>query len=84
MTIIVGMLFLCRSFLTGTNDFEKVERASATFSGLGDSIFPTALRTFNALSFGEHGSRVEKSWNLQSTRQWQDSVYTFSKIYLLN
>ena len=42
-------------------DFEKIERTSATISGVGDPVFPTALRTFILLSFGVHGSRVEKS-----------------------
>ena len=41
-------------FFTGTSDFEKIERTSATnFSG--DPIFPTALRTFKLLSFGGGG-----------------------------
>ena len=65
MTIIVGTRILWRSYLTGTSDFEKFERTSATISGVGDPVFPIALRTFKLLSFGVHGSGVEKSWNLQ-------------------
>ena len=55
VTIIVGTRVLWRSFLTETSDFEKIERTSATISGVG------ALRTFKLLSFGLHLSGVEKS-----------------------
>ena len=74
MTIKVGTRDLWRSFMTGTSDFEKIERTLATISGVGDPVFPTALRTFKLLSFGVHGSGVEKSLNLQFAVQWQDSV----------
>ena len=84
MTIIIGMRVLLWSFLTGTGDFENIEGTSATISGVGDSVFPKALRTFKLLSFGVHGSRIEKRWNLQFAVQRKDSVYTFIKIYLVN
>ena len=50
VTIIVGtrVLHVWRSFLTETSDFEKIERTSATISGVG------ALRTFRLLSFRLH------------------------------
>ena len=73
------MAVLWRSFLTGTSDFEKIERTSATISGVGDPIFPTALRTFKLLSSGVHDSGVEKSWNLQFVAHYQDTMKTFIK-----
>ena len=75
---------LRRLFLTGTSDFGKIERISATIAGVGDPVFPTALRIFKLLSFGLHVSVVEKSWKLQFAEQWQDSVYTFIRICLVN
>ena len=74
MTIIVETCVVWRSFLTDTSVFEKIERTSATISGVGDPVFPTSLRTFKLLSFGVHGSGVEKGWNLQFAVQWQDSM----------
>ena len=63
-----------RIVLTGTSDFGKIERISATIAGVGDPLFPTALRIFKLLSFGLHGSGVEKSWKLQFAERLQDSV----------
>ena len=60
---------LWRLFLTGTSDFGKIKRLSATIAGVGDPVFPTALRLFKLLSFGLHGSGVEKSWKLQFAEQ---------------
>ena len=51
---------------------------------MGVPVFPTALRLFKLLSFGLHGSGVEKSWRLQFAEQWQYSVYTFIRICLVN
>ena len=66
--------------------FGKIERihVSATIAGVGDPVFPTALRILKRLSFKLHGSGVEKSWKLQFVEQWQDSVYTFIRICLVN
>ena len=38
----MGKRVLDRSFLTGTSDFGKVERTSATLSGVGDPVIPAA------------------------------------------
>ena len=81
VTIIVVTHVLWWLFLTGTCDFVKIERISATISGVGDTA--TALRRFKLLSFGVHGSGVEKIWNLQFAEKWQDSESTFIRIYLV-
>ena len=57
MNIKVGKSILDRSFLTGKSEFGKVERTSATISGVED---PRALTRSN-LSFEVQGSRKEKS-----------------------
>ena len=46
VAIIVGMRVLLWPFMTSTGDFEKIEGTSATISGVGDSVFSTALITF--------------------------------------
>ena len=47
--ITVGKRVLDLSFLTGTCDFGKVERTSATISGVGDPVISTAdLSTFKS------------------------------------
>ena len=38
----MGKRVLDRSFLTVTSDFGKVERISATISGVGDPVIPAA------------------------------------------
>ena len=80
VTIITVTHDLWRSFMTGTSDFEKIERKLSKISGVGDPVFPTALRTFKLLSFWVHGSGVEKSLNLQFAVQWQDTIQIFIKI----
>ena len=52
---------LDRSFLTGTSDFGKVERTSATIFGLGDTVIPAADLACSNLSFEVQGSSKEKS-----------------------
>ena len=42
----------------------KIERISATITGVGDPVFTTALRTFKLLSFGVHGSGVELEFSV--------------------
>ena len=52
---------LDRSFLTDTSNFGKVERTSATISGVGDPVIPAAdLSTFKSQLRGT-GSIKEKS-----------------------
>ena len=49
---------LDRSFLTGTSDFGKVERTSATLSGVGDPVIPAA--DLNMFKFQLRGTRLQK------------------------
>ena len=59
--ITVGKRVLDRSFLSGTSDFGKVERTSATISGVGYPLIPAAdLSTFKC-QLRVQGSRKEKS-----------------------
>ena len=61
MNIIVGKRFLDRSFLTGTTDFGKVKRTSATISGVGDHLIPrTELSTFKSQLRGTRLQKREK------------------------
>ena len=61
--ITVGKRALDRSFLTGTSDFGMVERASATISGVGDPVIPTAdLSTFKSQL---RGTRLQKREELE-------------------
>ena len=47
VNIIVGKRAFDRLFLTGTSDFDKVGRTSATISGVGDPVIQaTDLSTF--------------------------------------
>ena len=57
----MGKRVLDRSFLTGTSDFGKVERTSATIFGLGDLVIPAADLARSNLSFEVQGSSKEKS-----------------------
>ena len=61
--ITVGKRVLDRSFLTGTSDFGKVERTSATISGVGDPVIPaTDLSTFKSHL---RGIRLQKREELE-------------------
>ena len=54
---------LDRSFLTGTSDFGKVERTSATISGVGDPVILAAeLSTFKSQL---RGTRLQKTEELE-------------------
>ena len=54
----MGKRVLDRSFLTGTSDFGKVMRTSATISGVGDPVIPAAdLSTFKSQL---RGTRLQK------------------------
>ena len=54
---------LDRSFLTGTSDFGKVERTSATISGVGYPLIPAAdLSTFKSQL---RGTRLQKREELE-------------------
>ena len=54
----MGKRVLDRSFLTVTSDFVKVERTSATISGVGDPVIPAAdLSTFKSHL---RGTRLQK------------------------
>ena len=58
MNIIVRESVLDRSFLTGTSDFGKVERASATTSGVEDPVIQaTELSPFKSWL---RGTRLQK------------------------
>ena len=48
MIIMVGKRVLGRLFLTGTHNFGKVERTSATIARVGDPVFQTVLRMFKS------------------------------------
>ena len=59
----MGKRLLDRSFLTGTNDFRKVERTSATISGVGNPEIPaTELSTFKSQL---RGTRLQKREELE-------------------
>ena len=61
--IIVGKRVLDGTFLTGTSDFGKVERTSATISGVGCPLIPAAdLSTFKSHL---RGTRVQKREELE-------------------
>ena len=50
-----------RSFLTGTSDFGKVERTSATISGVGDPVIPAAdPSTFKSQLRGTRSQKREE------------------------
>ena len=70
----MGKRVLDRSFFTGTSDFGKVERTSATISGVGDPVIPAT--DLSTLKSQLRGSRLqkEKSSNLQFAVQWRNSV----------
>ena len=59
MIIIVGKHVLERLFFTGKRDFGEVEQASATISGVGDPVFPTALRMFKSQLRFQHREELE-------------------------
>ena len=59
----MGKRELDRSFLTGTSDFGKVERTSATISRVGDPVMPAAdLSTFKSQL---RGTRLQKREELE-------------------
>ena len=59
----MGKRVLELSFLTGTCDFGKVERTSATISGVGDPVISTAdLSTFKSQL---RGTRLQKREELE-------------------